>query len=131
MIIDTQKELAKHKRNKAKRYFIDRCVRKLKYQAGHYELIFKALLDMLSIKYEFQKLLWGNKIVDFYLPDYRVVIEIDGGYHKTLKQKDKDLRRDTDFCLGRIKVIRFTNQEVLDKSHIVNRLDKEIKLWGG
>jgi len=101
-------------------------VQKLKYRATHYELLFKTLLDALSIKYEFQKVMWGNKIVDFYLPDYRIIIEIDGGYHNNLVQKNKDLKRDTNFCLGGLKVIRFTNQEVLNNLCVMDRLNKGI-----
>ena len=116
----------RYKRNKTKRYFINKCVEKLKYCATHYELLFKVLLDALNIKYEFQKLLWGNKIVDFYLPEYRIIIEIDGEYHNTTHQKKKDLYRDTNFYLGSIKVIRFKNKEVLDTKFITDKLCKVV-----
>ena len=51
-------------------------------------------------------------IADFYCHEKRLVIEIDGGYHKRHKEHDK-LRTEIINLLG-IKVIRFTNEEVED-----------------
>src|SRR5690554_6666175 len=52
-------------------------------------------------------------IVDFVCLPKQLVIEVDGGYHSTLEQKEYDEQRT--FILNKkgFKVIRFTNEEVL------------------
>lgn len=55
----------------------------------------------------------GNFIVDFVCLDKKLIIEVDGGYHNDLEQKEKDEERT--LLLEQkyfYKVIRFTNQEV-------------------
>ena len=53
-----------------------------------------------------------NFILDFYCPEIRLAIEMDGGQHITNKEQDnmrtKELNRNS------ITVIRFTNDEVLN-----------------
>ena len=43
------------------------------------EIIFAELLNTEGILYETQKIV-GNKIFDFYLPDYNLICEVDGDY---------------------------------------------------
>lgn len=43
------------------------------------EIIFAELLNTEGILYETQKIV-GNKIFDFYLPGYNLIVEIDGDY---------------------------------------------------
>ena len=54
----------------------------------------------------------GHYVVDFYCPNKKLIIEIDGCQHKNNKQKDYDLER-TEYLedLG-LKVLRFWNDEV-------------------
>lgn len=64
------------------------------------ELIFKSFLDRKEINmyYEFQKIIYIHKkcsiekfyIADFYFKKYNLIIEIDGEYHDSSEQKDKD-----------------------------------------
>ncbi len=50
------------------------------------------------------------RIADFYLPDHRLIIEIDGPYHDAERDKIKDER----FLQARgIRTIRLTNDDVL------------------
>lgn len=49
-------------------------------------------------------------VADFYCHEIKLVIEIDGGYHK--RQIDYDLMRTEIINLLGIEVIRFTNEEV-------------------
>ena len=93
---------------------------------------FKALLKSLKVEYKFQQVFKGEgqmRIVDFFLPDYNYVIEIDGGYHTTDLQKQKDNDR-TAFLkyMGVKKVIRFTNEEVYNTDECIKRIKKELKL---
>ena len=54
----------------------------------------------------------GNYIVDFYCPEKKVAVEIDGSQHDHSKNAEYDLRR-TEYLksLG-IKALRFWNNEV-------------------
>ena len=57
----------------------------------------------------------GPYIVDFYCPEKRLVIEIDGDSHYNPDTQIYDRKRD-DFMksLG-LQVMRFTNQDILEK----------------
>ena len=79
------------------------------------EAVFKSFLDDYHIKYKFQKIeFYGNKfyIVDFYLPDFNVVIEIDGNHHYTSEYLVSDAERTKCLKLLKIKeVYRIKNSE--------------------
>lgn len=49
-------------------------------------------------------------IADFYCHEFKLIVEIDGGYHK--RQIDYDKMRTEIINLLGIEVIRFTNEEV-------------------
>ena len=51
-------------------------------------------------------------IVDFYCPAAKLVIEIDGDYHNTAEQHEKDQHRDQRLTALGLKVLRFTNTQV-------------------
>ncbi len=55
-----------------------------------------------------------NFIVDFYCAKLKLVIEIDGGIHYTNEAKIYDLQRTKVLEGYGLKVIRFTNDEVLN-----------------
>ncbi|PZX92584.1 hypothetical protein DOS84_15245 [Flavobacterium aquariorum] len=60
-------------------------------------------------------------IADFYCHKLKLVIEIDGGYHKTKEQIILDKERTDTIELQGLKVIRFTNEEVLlNLSNVLN-----------
>jgi very-short-patch-repair endonuclease len=87
---------------------------KLKERATKQELIFKSKLDDLKIKYMFQKgFISGDyfAIVDFYLPKYKLCIEVDGDYHNTKDQQLRDKYRTSYLNKRGFKVHRFTNNE--------------------
>ena len=52
-------------------------------------------------------------IADFYCHALKLVIEIDGGYHLTEEQQLLDEERTKHIEFQGLKVIRFTNEEVL------------------
>ncbi len=56
----------------------------------------------------------GAFIADFYSHRLKVVVEIDGGYHLDREQMMLDSFRDSDMNAYGIKVIRFTDKEVLN-----------------
>ena len=53
-----------------------------------------------------------NFILDFYCPEIRLAIEMDGGQHITNKEQDN--MRTKELNRKNITVIRFTNDEVLN-----------------
>ena len=54
----------------------------------------------------------GLYIVDFYCHQLKLAIEIDGGYHDTVSQREKDELRTKNLEGLGLKVIRFKNSEV-------------------
>ncbi len=52
-------------------------------------------------------------IADFYCHKLKLVIEIDGGYHTLMEQNLKDKERTEVLNCSDIKVIRFTNEDIL------------------
>ena len=53
-------------------------------------------------------------IADFYCHKIKLVIEVDGGIHKTEEQKQHDIGRTAEMEEYEITVIRFTNEEVFN-----------------
>lgn len=85
-------------------------------KATRWELEFKAKLEKYGIKFIFQHPVICNKknlfILDFYLPEYKLGIELDGYSHYTPAGMKKDNRRTS--CLKKegIKIIRLKNSLV-------------------
>ena len=67
----------------------------------------------------------GNYIVDFYIPEKRTVIEIDGVQHKTPENEEKDNERDAELNKLNIQVLRYTNKAV---NLIFNKICDDILL---
>ena len=55
----------------------------------------------------------GNYVVDFYCKDARLIIEVDGGQHYEEKNIKADRTRDSFLKNLGLRIIRFTNLEVL------------------
>jgi very-short-patch-repair endonuclease len=54
-----------------------------------------------------------NYIVDFYCPRAKLVIEVDGGQHYFGKTQKADLKRDEYLVNIGLKVLRFSDRDVL------------------
>ncbi len=52
-------------------------------------------------------------IVDFFFRNSMLIVEIDGGYHNTEEQQQKDTKRQDWLEQNGYKVLRFTNEQVL------------------
>ena len=63
-------------------------------------------------------------ISDFYCHPLKLVIEVDGGIHKSKDQIEYDIGREGELVNCDIKVIRFTNEEIERDS---NKVIKEIE----
>ena len=71
------------------------------------------LRDKLS-KYKFRRQHGiGIYIVDFYCPKFKLAIEVDGETHGETKQKIYDEKRTKDLKKLGIKILRFTNPEIM------------------
>lgn len=79
-------------------------------KATKQELEFKKYLEELGVKFNFQKgfLLPYHRICDFYIKKFRLIVEIDGGYHTLIKEKDA--KKDLDWA--RFNTLRILNSEV-------------------
>jgi len=68
-------------------------------------------------------------IADFYCHPLKLVIEVDGGIHLSSEQKQYDFGRTEELNKYGIKVIRFTNDQILNhledvKNEILKQIDK-------
>ena len=54
----------------------------------------------------------GNYIVDFYIPQKQVVIEIDGVQHLMKEHKEIEQTRDRFLVEQNLKVLRFSNESI-------------------
>lgn len=61
----------------------------------------------------------GNFIVDFYCPRARLVVEVDGGQHYHGKVKANDKIRDEQLTNMGLKVLRFSDGDVLNRTEAV------------
>lgn len=64
-------------------------------------------------------------IADFYCHELKLVIEVDGNYHYEHNQRDYDEGRSHELEQLGIKVIRFTNKEILEDINMVLHKIKE------
>lgn len=79
------------------------------------EVYFKLLLTKLNIKYTFQYIKFVSTyqfyILDFYLPEYQICLELDGSHHyEDPKQFIHDQDRDLILAQFNIKTLRFPNK---------------------
>ena len=58
-------------------------------------------------------------IADFYCHEKKLVIEVDGDYHLEKEQKENDKLREEDIKDFGLKIVRFTNNDVLEKIDVV------------
>lgn len=65
----------------------------------------------------------GPYFIDLAVPTHKLAIEVDGEYHETEKQKEKDRVRENQLTAMKWRVIRFKNEDI---SRDVNLVVKEI-----
>ena len=53
-----------------------------------------------------------NYIVDFYIAEKKIVIEIDGRQHRLPEHKEADAKRDADLAVWGITVLRYSNDSI-------------------
>jgi len=88
-------------------------------------------LKRLDYKVEIQKIIFHSKgkfyIADFYLPDYNIVIEVDGKQHNFYKNRMRDdLRTHRLKKSGVRDVLRFSNKECKRGEYFLSLLKDSI-----
>jgi len=84
-----------------------------------------------NLDFEFQRIFYYDSsyfIADFYLPKYKIVIEVDGGYHDTDIQNILDEKRTNilkSIC-GVKSVLRISNDETDNKKLVIELINNEI-----
>ena len=59
-----------------------------------------------------------NYIVDFYIAEKKVVVEVDGAQHLTRKHSEEDSKRDYILSLRGIRVLRYSNESINKDFHL-------------
>lgn len=54
----------------------------------------------------------GNYIVDFYIAEKKIVIEVDGIQHASLEHSKSDVQRDSALATWGITVLRYSNESI-------------------
>jgi very-short-patch-repair endonuclease len=68
--------------------------------------------QILGVQFYRQKPI-GNYIADFYAPAARLVVEVDGSQHFEPRQAEHDRRRDAYLKQLGLRVLRYTDRQVL------------------
>ena len=61
----------------------------------------------------------GSYVVDFYCHESKLAVEVDGEYHAEPNQKEYDEERTMRIEASGVKIIRFTNHEVLTNLAVI------------
>lgn len=124
----------------------DNCNDKTTMFYGAQPILFRFAKELRSNQTEAEEFLWkhlSNKqlqgirfkrqhpikyfIADFYCHRVKLVVEVDGGYHKIPEQFEYDLNRDKELEELGLKVLRFTNEQVFfDVENTVNTIKIEL-----
>ena len=78
----------------------------------------------LGISFRRQHII-GEYIADFACLECKLVIEIDGGYHTSQQQQEADMLRTRWLNDYGFKIVRFTNEEVINTTENVMKRIKE------
>lgn len=101
-----------------------------KFKETSIEIAIEDKLKKAELNYQKQFHIKEVGIVDFFLPDYKIIIECDGDYfHNLPGAQQKDSNRDFMATFGdRYKVVRFWEHEINESSEkCIKRLFKIIK----
>jgi very-short-patch-repair endonuclease len=109
--MDDKGKIFNPKRTKAKRKYLRNNMTKT-------EVILWSKLkgrQLANIKFRRQHGI-GKYVVDFYAPEYKLIVEVDGESHYTIQGQQHDYEKNNYLENFDLKIIRFTNDEV--KNHL-------------
>lgn len=108
-----------------KRWIIDTRNKNLSNQTMAENMLYE-YLDILDIEYVPQKHIFSNGrhyFADAYIPSVNGIIEMDGGYHNTIEQKEMDRKRDNNIRSLGIKICRCNNSESNDITTFIDKIN--------
>ncbi len=83
--------------------------------------------NLMNLKFRRQHQI-GDYVVDFYCPDHKLVVELDGAVHDTKDRQTVDRKRDGYLKSIGCNVLRFENKEVIENPDVfLSRLLSEIE----
>ena len=118
--------------SQSKKEWIETNMYALRGRSNIYENNVGAYLYDKKIKFIHQApFVFSGKIyfADFYLPEYRLVIEVDGSYHNGDEQFKYDRERDHQFESMKIRTMRISNSETMNRKTIELRLSQYINRY--
>jgi very-short-patch-repair endonuclease len=78
---------------------------------------------VLRNRFKMQHVASGRWIIDFFFPEVRLGVEIDGSVHRAHVQKRRDRQKEKDCARFDITLLRVTNSDVFgDKNALANKL---------
>jgi very-short-patch-repair endonuclease len=87
------------------------------------EILWDELKDKKMMGYKFRRQYSiGSYVVDFYCPELKLAIEVDGTTHVTADEIEYDRNREKEIGNLNIEFLRFTNEEVYE--NLENVLEK-------
>lgn len=104
----------KKKKFKSKKQVANQYADELRGRLTKAEKYFKKLLIQVGINFKTQKIVYKEKgfyISDFFIQSKNLHIELDGGYHNTPEQMEKDKERDEFLTKSGYLVWRMTNDD--------------------
>lgn len=115
-----------HRNDRARKSHSQRYKEKNEANPTRGEAGMRAILRDLKYAFESQAILpTGGRIVDFLLKEIQIAIEVDGASHDESDQQAIDREKESVCEKNGIRVIRFSNYEVLHQPSKVRRLLKE------
>ena len=78
----------------------------------------------LGVKFKRQHIIY-DYIVDFVCLEKNLIIEVDGAYHYTNEQMTHDAYRTDDLERVGFKILRFANEDVINKTNTVINIIKD------
>lgn len=117
----SEKLLTRLSKNKAAALALSKDQRRHKFES---EVKMMKALNSLGLNYDWQHPFYSVErfcVVDFYLPEFKLVIEVDGKIHA--KRKGYDAKRtEWLYKMGVVKVFRVSNKELLDTAKVAGRI---------
>ena len=110
----------------ARNFFFSRENRKQATEAE--KLLWEQLRDRKLYGFKFRRQHPVSDFVgDFYCDKCKLIIELDGGYHNSIEQKQYDNGRTYELNELKITVIRFTNTEVVeDMKYVLGEIKQQL-----
>jgi len=110
------------------RSYISRFASRMRRKPTQAEREFKNFLlslngGVLRNRFKMQHVASGRWIIDFFFPEVRLGVEIDGSIHRTHAQKRRDRQKDKDCAHFDITLLRVTNSDVFgNKNALATKL---------